>query len=192
MAFGGACASRPAQQQRRPAATPQRIHVAAGVTSSAPSPPVTPTTSLDTRRGFSPLAARRCLASVDTAKLDAIGLPVDMPHPPAQQHVFVDERAHALSSFLSRAQQLESRRSEKRASALARDITASLDEYYKSIEVAREVDRGRSIHEEICLKTGKPPIFCNAGDMHCDRGSPDDDRTSWSHGCRVLQLASVD
>lgn len=182
MAFGGPCGSRPTQQ-------PRRIHVSAGVTSSAPSPPVTPTTSLDTRVSFSPLADRRCLASVDTAKLDAVGLPVDSP--PAQRYVFVDERAHALSSFLSRAQQLENRRSTEQESATARDITSSLDEYYKSIEVSREVDRGRAIHEEICLKSGAKPPVCNQNNfVRCS--SPDDERTSWSHGCRVMQLTSVD
>lgn len=172
------CASSPErgqQQRRRPRAAPTRINVTPG-SFSAVSPPVTPTTSEDQRDSsytLPPTVEQRSLA-IGADCMEPEGAPVrDTP-----RCVFADERASDLSSFLNRAAELESQLSQKRASALARDISKTLDTW-----TTRQPCTGAEIH---CDRVPSARDVCCASEHagSIQRGP----LASWSQGCRVVQL----
>ena len=161
------------QQRRRTSAVPTRIHVAPGCFSSSLSATLSGSAPPHSHNAPSSIAQHN-LATVSNLQVSGGGAGTAM-------RSLADDRASGLSSFLSRAQQLESKLLRQRTSALARDISKVLDEY--------------ECLDSVCKDASKHPV-CSMRDCDC---APKTDSccvgannsirsTFWSTGCSVVQL----
>ena len=171
MSFYG-CAAGPRKDQRRRRRTsivPTRIQVAPSCFSA--SHPAT--------QGRSSSPPSSCITGQSSAPADSLAAVSDAPVASACAiRTVKDERASSLSSFLSRAQQLESKLLRQQTAALARDIGNALDIHSLQHGTRRSLPCSR--HE--CDRAPR------AADQCYVKAISGPHRGFWSQGCTVVQL----
>jgi hypothetical protein len=175
------CATNPRkghEQRRRPSAVPTRIQVSPGACGSAPLPATLSTLA-------SPHNCGHTLQSAPPQHPVHISSDLQVPGGCASKafHTLADERASGLSSFLSRAQQLESKLFRQRTTALARDISRVLDDYECLDSICKDANRQLVRSRRDCDRA--PNL--KASDACCV-GANSIHRSFWSKGCTVVQL----
>ena len=168
------CATNPRkghEQRRRPSAVPTLIQVC----ESAPLPPTV----------ASPHNCGHAFQSATPQHPVHIGSDLQGPGGCATKafRTLADERASGLSSFLSRAQQLECKLFRQRTAALARDISRVLDDYECLDSICKDANRQVVRSRRECDHA--PNV--NASDACCV-GANRIHRSFWSKGCTVVQL----
>lgn len=171
------CVAKPrkGQQRRRPSTVPTLIHVSPGCFSADLL--ATPTCAASPHNsGHATSSALRSPVSMGSGMMPPVG------SAGKASCAVADNGANALSSFLSRAQQLESKLLQQRTAALARNISKVLDEFE---------------HLGSTCKDASCELTCQKHD--CDRAPISSDACYvmpkgrnhvgfWCKGCTVVQL----
>lgn len=178
MALGCAASPRKGQQQqrRRTCAVPTRIQVSPGRFSAS-----VPTA---TARSASPHNSDNTNQSATRQQSLHTGSIAQMPDGCTSNalRVLADERASGLSSFISRAQQLESKLLRQRTSVLARDISRALDDYECLDSMCKDASLQLACSGRDCDHAPKSSDTCCVANSAVHR-------SLWSKGgCTVVQL----